>query len=167
MNPILELRVRSGATQAGLAKAAGTSQPTIAAYERGAKSPTLRTLQRVARAAGLEAVVEFVPPMTREERRSLWLHRAIAKRLLASPAETVTRARRNLRVMHRHHPHAAPLLRRWQEILRWPPAAIAELVTDPGVFARELRHVTPFAGVLPADERAERYRSFRREEAAS
>jgi hypothetical protein len=35
---------------------------------------------RLARSAGLEATVIFHPPMTREERRSLALHSAIAKR---------------------------------------------------------------------------------------
>jgi len=44
-------RSRAGLTQAQLARAAGTSQSTIAAYESGAKSPSVRTLDRIVRAA--------------------------------------------------------------------------------------------------------------------
>lgn len=47
-----EARRRAGMTQAQLAHAAGTSQSTLAAYESGAKSPSVRTLDRVIRAAG-------------------------------------------------------------------------------------------------------------------
>ncbi len=49
---IKEARARAGLTQAQLAQAAGTSQPTLAAYESGAKSPSVRTLDRIVRAAG-------------------------------------------------------------------------------------------------------------------
>jgi len=49
---IREARGRAGLTQAQLARAAGTSQPTLAAYEAGAKSPSVRTLDRIVRASG-------------------------------------------------------------------------------------------------------------------
>jgi len=49
---IKEARARAGMTQAQLAAAAGTSQPTIAAYETDAKSPSVRTLERLVRSAG-------------------------------------------------------------------------------------------------------------------
>ena len=67
MNAVRELRRTADLTQAELARAAGTSQPTIAAYESGRKSPSLRTLSRMARAVGLKAVVVFPPAMTRED----------------------------------------------------------------------------------------------------
>lgn len=44
-------RVR-GLTQAQLAKLAGTSQATLSAYERGAKSPSLKVAQRIIAATG-------------------------------------------------------------------------------------------------------------------
>lgn len=50
---IKEARARAGFTQSQLAHAAGTSQPTLAAYESGAKSPSVRTLDRLVRAAGV------------------------------------------------------------------------------------------------------------------
>jgi predicted nucleotidyltransferase/DNA-binding XRE family transcriptional regulator len=49
---IREARVTVGLTQAELAKRAGTSQPTIAAYESGAKVPSASTLERLLRALG-------------------------------------------------------------------------------------------------------------------
>jgi predicted nucleotidyltransferase/DNA-binding XRE family transcriptional regulator len=49
---IKDARGRAGLTQAQLARAAGTSQPTLAAYESGAKSPSVRTLDRLIRASG-------------------------------------------------------------------------------------------------------------------
>ena len=55
---------RAGLTQADLARAAGTSHPTSAAYESGAKSPSVRTQDKIVRAAGfsLDAVVRTIPP---------------------------------------------------------------------------------------------------------
>jgi predicted nucleotidyltransferase/DNA-binding XRE family transcriptional regulator len=60
---IREVRTRAGLTQAQLAHQAGTSQPTLAAYESGAKSPSVRTLDRIARAAGssLDVIVWPAP----------------------------------------------------------------------------------------------------------
>lgn len=164
MNAIRLLRDLSDLTQAELAEAAGTSQPTIAAYEAGRKSPTLRTLRRLAEAAGLEAVVAFHRPMTREERRSLHLHRAIAGRLEKDPEGVLARARNTLSLMRHHHPEAEQLFREWEALLDRPVSELAPALTDTSPWWRELRQVTPFAGVLTAEERMEVYRSFREEE---
>jgi transcriptional regulator with XRE-family HTH domain len=160
MNAVKELRDRCALTQRELADLAQTSQPTIAAYEAGTKSPNLRTLERMARAVGLEARFEFVPPLTREDRRSLALHRAVAKFLEEQPESTVERARRNLERMALNNPGAQEILSKWRRILAGPVAEIIEVLLDPRPSARELRHVTPFAGVLSARERAEVYRRF-------
>lgn len=164
MNAIRILRGLRDLTQAELAEAAGTSQPAIAAYEAGRKSPTLRTVERLAEAAGLEAMVTFHPPMTREDRRSLHLHRAIARRLEREPEAARARARATLAIMRRRHPEAERLLREWEVMLDRPLRDLVSILIDPSPPARELRHVTPFAGVLPAAERAAAYRSFREEE---
>jgi DNA-binding XRE family transcriptional regulator len=49
---IEEARRRSGLTQDDLAQKAGTSRPTLSAYEHGRKSPTLETADRLVAAAG-------------------------------------------------------------------------------------------------------------------
>lgn len=164
MNPIRRLRETAGITQAALAERAGTSQPTIAAYEAAQRSPTLRTMQRLAEAAGFDMVVDFVPPLTREDRRSLALHRAIAVKLREDPDGIISRARRNLRTMHDRNPNAAALLSNWDRLLDLPISHVRRVLTDPAPYARELRAVTPFAGVLTAPERTEVYQQFRRSE---
>ncbi len=167
MNLIRRLRRCSGLTQARLAELGGTSQPTIAAYEAGRKSPTLRTLDRLTRAVGLTLAVDFVPPLTREDRRSLALHEAVATRLAEAPDTVRWRARRNLALLHDKHPHASRLWREWKVLLDLSTPDLIDVLRDARPHARELRHVSPFAGVLHAAERAEVYRRFREAEAQS
>ena len=81
MNPVHLLRLTAGRTQLDLATLAGTSQSAIAAYEGDRKSPTWRTVERLAQAAGFEVEVRFVPPLTREERQAR-LQNAIDKLLI-------------------------------------------------------------------------------------
>ena len=160
MNEIRLLRRRTGISQRRLAQLAGTSQPTIAAYETGKKTPSLRTLRRLARAVDLEARTLFVPPTTREDRRSLALHEAIAERLLKAPRAVVGRARRTLALTRKRNPGARALLEEWDVFLRLPPSDLVEVLRDPRPRARELRQVTPFAGILSAAERTGVYRAF-------
>jgi transcriptional regulator with XRE-family HTH domain len=164
MNDVKALRTSVKMTQRELADRAGTSQPTIAAYEAGRKSPTVRTLTRLAHSVGRDVVISFVPSLTREERRSLFLHRAIADKLLRSPEEVVSKARENLERVLVQHPDAGMLLDEWNRILDRPIDEVADVMVDPRTFARELRHVTPFAGVLTAAERALVYRDFTEDE---
>jgi transcriptional regulator with XRE-family HTH domain len=51
---IKDARLRTGLTQRALAQRASTSQSTVAAYENGRKTPTMDTLLRILRAAGLD-----------------------------------------------------------------------------------------------------------------
>jgi transcriptional regulator with XRE-family HTH domain len=163
MNPVRALRARAEVTQAALAEAGGTSQPAIAAYEAGRKSPTVSTVRRLAQGVGLDAAVEYYPAFTREERRSLELHRAIAARLAADPERVLAQARGCLARMRARAGPTSQLLREWDVLLDRPVPALLALLTDPDPWARELRHVTPFAGVLSAAERGEVYRAHARE----
>lgn len=167
MNVVRTLRILAELTQAELASAAGTSQPTIAAYEAGRKSPSLATLRRLADAAGMGMNVAFHSPMTREDRRSLHLHAAIASRLMRDPEAILGKARQNLGLMRDRHPVAHSLLREWEVLLDQSVRGVASVLVDPSPHARELRQVTPFAGVLTASERAEVYRDFAAEAAGS
>lgn len=51
---VIELRERHGLTQSELADRCGIDQGDISRIERGATSPTARTLQRIAEAMGAE-----------------------------------------------------------------------------------------------------------------
>jgi transcriptional regulator with XRE-family HTH domain len=162
MNPVHLIRNRAALTQSELARVAGTSQPAIASYEAEQKSPTFRTLQRLAEASGVIIDVRVYSRLTREERRSLALHAAIGERLRTAPEATVARARVNLARMRQRHPGAAQLLREWRVLLERPAEALLPVLTDLSEWARELRHVTPFGGVLSARERTAVYRDFGR-----
>lgn len=166
MNAVRRLRLGAGLTQSELAARASTSQPTIAAYESGAKSPTLRTLARLAVAASVELVVLTVPRMTREDRRSLAWHRAVADRLEDRPEATLALAGRNLERWRADGSSGRALLDRWALWLALPVPDLIVLMLDAGPFAREMRQVSPFAGALTAAERAAVLRRFQRDEAA-
>ncbi len=47
-----EIRLSAGLSQRALAERAGTSQPAIVRYERGATTPSWETLERLAEACG-------------------------------------------------------------------------------------------------------------------
>ena len=55
---VLRARKAAGMSQAELARRAGTSRPTLSAYEHGQKSPTLATAQRLVEAAGFELALQ-------------------------------------------------------------------------------------------------------------
>ncbi|MEP6999733.1 MAG: helix-turn-helix domain-containing protein [bacterium] len=160
MNPVQLIRRHAALTQSELAQAAGTSQPTIASYESDQKSPTFRTLQRLAHTSGVVMDVRVYSGLTREERRSLALHSAIAERLRDDPVPTLALARANLARMRELNPGATQLLREWKVLLDRPLDALLPLLTDRSEWARELRHVTPFGGVLTTRERTAVYRAF-------
>ena len=58
---IKAVRRRRGLTQAELARAAGTSQPVISAYEAGRRDPSHTTLAKLVAAAGEQLVVTARP----------------------------------------------------------------------------------------------------------
>ena len=62
------------------------------------------------------------------------------------------------------HPGASELLDEWERLLHGSPDELVDALINPGLRYRALRHLTPFAGVLSAPERAAVYREFRRGE---
>lgn len=167
MNVIRNFREAVGLTQQQLAEVGATSQSTIAAYESGRKSPTWRTVERLAQAVGCHVELRYLPPLTREDRRSLALHAAVVVRLREEPSAVLAKARASLARMRSLHPGASPLLDEWRLLLRRPVEALVPVLLDPSPWSRELRHVTPFTGVLSARERAAVYREFARAERAA
>jgi len=161
MNMIRNLRLSAGVTQQELALAAGTSQSTIAAYETGAKSPTLRTMENLAKSLRKEMVVNYMPQLTREDKRSLAFHRAIADILLKTSTPTIARAKRNLEKLVVIHPGAVNLLDRWKIWLELPVNELITNLLDPFPLAREMRHVSPFSGILSTQERTQILQQFR------
>jgi len=103
------------------------------------------------------------PWLTRDQRRSLWLHAAVAGHLVRQPDATIARARANLVRLKRVHATgtAASLLDAWSAVLNDGPQAVLRALTAESSFAIELRQNSPFAGVLPDDERAAVLSAFR------
>ncbi|MCQ3812614.1 MAG: helix-turn-helix transcriptional regulator [Acidimicrobiia bacterium] len=161
MNPVQAVRFVTGMTQQSLADAAETSQPTVAAYESGAKSPTWRTVERIASSVGLACYPAVGTPFTRDQERSLFLHIAISQVLRSRGAEVIDIARCNILRMRSVNPHASALLDEWDRILEGTDNQIVARMLDPSEHGRDLRQVTPFAGVLSPAQRAAVYRSFR------
>lgn len=58
---VIAARKGAGLTQAELAQKMGTSQPAVTRMESGRVQPSLRTLQRLARATGSRLMIKFEP----------------------------------------------------------------------------------------------------------
>lgn len=162
-NAVRSLRLQTGLTQEEMAARSGTSQPTIAAYEAGVKSPTLATLKRMAAALGLDVAVSFIPTLTREDRRSLAYHEAVAAALRKDPDAGLALARRNLERAMRAQPGAHHLWREWQAWLALPLDELIGKLLEPSVEARDMRQVSPFAGILSSRERVRVLKRFQRD----
>jgi len=59
---VREARHRAGLTQAALAKRAGVPKSTVGRIESGARTPSTEMVERLVRAAGLEATVSLSEP---------------------------------------------------------------------------------------------------------
>src|SRR5688572_24260983 len=94
---IATARLKADLTQAQLAELAGTSQPTISAYERGAKVPDLGTLERILAAAGFELRMSLADLDDHDrslERYERTLPAAVRKRFAKQQRDQKARAER-------------------------------------------------------------------------
>ncbi|WP_199753155.1 helix-turn-helix domain-containing protein [Actinoplanes sp. ATCC 53533] len=109
--------------------------------------------QRRIRRCDVEALI--APGMSRAQLESLWLHRAVAGRLVRDPRAVLAAAAINLRRLRQMHPEgrAWEWLDRWDAVLDQGAAAVLETLTSSAAYAVELREASPFAGILPEDER--------------
>jgi excisionase family DNA binding protein len=101
--------------------------------------------------------------LSRDQERSLWLHRVVAGRLALDPNGVLALAARNLRHLREVHPGGmtAQWLDRWQQVLDRGEDAVFSVLTSPSADAAELRQNSPFAGVLSEQERAAALQAFR------
>ncbi len=157
---LAEVRHAQGTSLSDLAERSGTSAPTLSNYERGRKEPRLATLARILESTGQSLRLVIVPrgldrPLTTKDRRSLAMHRSVASRLLAEPDEVRSKAQRNLLALRQADAdgRAAAYLDEWAHLLDGPTDTLVETLTSERQSARDLRQVSPFAGVLSQDER--------------
>ena len=107
--------------------------------------------------------------LTRDQRQSLWLHGAVAGHLAADPVGTLAHARTNLERLQTAHPTgmSARWLRTWQSVIDAGPEGVLQTLTSQAPLAVELRQNSPFAGVLPDEERRSVLGAFRERDRAT
>ncbi len=103
------------------------------------------------------------PELTRDQERSMWLHRVVAGRLALDPQAVLTLAAKNLQHLRQVHPRGmtAQWLDQWQTVLDSGEDAVFSVLTSPSARAVDLRQNSPFAGVLSDQERAAALEAFR------
>jgi excisionase family DNA binding protein len=111
----------------------------------------------------LDAVSPTTSPLTRKDRVSLAIHYLVAKRLLTDEAGVRARALRNLDTMRRADKDraAATYLSEWERLLESPLERLLATLTSVDHHARDLRNVTPFAGVIADAQRRELIQTIR------
>lgn len=94
--------------------------------------------------------------MNLSNRRSFVFGLLVAAKLAADPDAVLARAAKNLRRLRRIHSDgsADALLDHWEELLAGPIEQIIAVLCSSTSSSIELRHASPFAGVLTDAERA-------------
>lgn len=120
---------------------------------RGLLPYVMISSQRRIRRCDVEALIE--PGMNRAQLETLWLHRAVAGRLVRDPRAVLAAAAINLRRLRRMHPEgrAWEWLDRWDAVLDQGIEAVLDALTSSAAAAVALREASPFAGILPEGER--------------
>jgi len=101
--------------------------------------------------------------LTRDQERSLWLHRAVLAELVEDPEGVLARVSGNLLRLRAQHPSRSMTgrwLGLWQEVLDAGVDAVADMLTSQGPAALELRQNSPFAGVISEEVRSRVLASF-------
>jgi len=108
-------------------------------------------------------VTRRLQTLTREQERSLWLHRAVVGRMMMEPAQVLSHARDNLerrRAIHRGAV-AHAYFDAWSQTLEGGVDAVAEMLLSRSPVACELRQNSPFAGALRPEDRLRVLEAFR------
>lgn len=130
----------------------------------------MRRMRERRKAAGLKAVVSWVPPKTVRpaysshrliEARSLAMHAVIAEKIQRDPG-LLRVAHDNLRRWRARWQDQAPdWHQEWSRIMKRPWPEVAAIMTEPSEEGARLRQSSPFAGILSNIERRRIYEAFR------
>jgi excisionase family DNA binding protein len=105
-------------------------------------------------------------PLTADQLRSLWLHRAAAGHLAAEPERSLEIARAAIARSFAREPDGSRWLRGWLDLINRGPEAVMRTMTSTDPLARELRQNSPFLALLGTDERRAILAAFRAARAA-
>jgi hypothetical protein len=130
----------------------------------------MRRMRERRKAAGLKAVVSWVPPKAVRapysshrliEARSLAMHAVIAEKIQRDP-NLLNVARDNLRRWRARWQEQAPAWHQeWSRILKLPWPQIAAIMTEPSEEGARLRQSSPFTGILSVDQRRRIHEALR------
>jgi excisionase family DNA binding protein len=97
-----------------------------------------------------------VEGLTRDQERSLWLHRALLGYLMTEPDQVLSQARKNAnRLLQQRSSMTTHWLKEWLRVLDGGVDDVAEVLTSRSPRALELRQNSPFAGTLPQETRSQ------------
>lgn len=99
-------------------------------------------------------------PMTDDQVRSLWLHRAATGHVAKDPFGSLEYARTFIERLLRKDPDGARWLRDWLTHIARGPEAVMRVMTSTDPAARELRQNSPFLGLLGEEERLSVLRAY-------
>jgi hypothetical protein len=91
-------------------------------------------------------------PHELHDRRSLAIHALIAERIRADPG-LLEKPRARVAEWQRSCTMNPKYPKAWAELLAGPVERLIEVLLDPGEAATELRHVSPFAGIIDTETR--------------
>lgn len=153
-------------SQRELARRAGTSGATIAAYELGRKVPRVDTFARIVEASGAVLHVDLDPPPAARDLaaiRSLAIHRAVADRVRRDGAAVRAGARERLARLREAHPDgwSDRWFEEWDRLLDAPTDDLVDALIDPTQEGVDRRQASPFAGLISNEERWAIIRSTR------
>lgn len=102
------------------------------------------------------------PRLTLAEEQALWVHYAIATKLVAEPQAMLAAAAARLEAM-RDMPsdgHKLKLYDRWQRLLDEGPGAVLDAITSRAPASAGLRSASPLTSLLTQEEQAQLLKSF-------
>jgi excisionase family DNA binding protein len=121
-----------------------------------------RVRRRDVLALGGRVAADRGGPMTRDQIRSLWLHRVAAGHVARAPEKSLARARRRLKALMAGEPQGRRWLSDWEALLWDGPEAVMRRMVGTDPEARELRQNSPWLSLLTATERTTTIAAFER-----
>jgi hypothetical protein len=88
------------------------------------------------------------------EKRSLQMHHMVAQRFFEDPAHVIEWGLTNLKRWKQNGVDCDDFMI-WEQILKFSPLRIPEILKDTSAEATRLRQSSPFAGLISEDERRE------------
>ena len=141
-----------------------TTQHVRNLCDRGELAVVLVGTHRRIRRSDFEALQQVGQGLKRDQVRNLWLHQAVAGKLVMRPTNVIAHARRNLTTLRQQHPYGrvAEQFDTWERLLHGPIQELLSVLGSSSPHAIELRQNSPFAGVLTEHERTQVLNNFKK-----